>query len=127
MRFVSTVAMALAFLWGCAKSSARWESQEAAANTLVTAAANNDWARVRGLTRGDNAESGFEALARNEPSLLREASGHLKIIDGHALGVDSCYVSLRFPYRDSTEVFDMGMARDHGRWLVYYVTLPKRI
>jgi hypothetical protein len=121
------LAMVLELCSGCTSSSQEWDSQRATADTVVVAAAAGDWSRVKELTRGDDAEARFEAMARNEPLLLRSASGQLKVIAGHHVGRDSSYVSFRFPYRDSTEVFDMGLAHESGRWIVYYVTLPKRM
>ncbi|MGH7653688.1 MAG: hypothetical protein ACREN6_03405 [Gemmatimonadaceae bacterium] len=119
--------LALAFCSACGKSSQALGGQEAAADSVITAAAAGNWSRVKALTRGLDAESRFEAMARDEPLLLRQASGHLTVVDSHAIDADSSYVSFRFPYRDSTEVFDMRLGRDKGQWIVYYVTLPRRM
>lgn len=112
---------------GCSGSAVRWTEQTAVADSLVRASVRNDSAQIAALTQGSDVGQRLMAMQRQEPALLNAASGRLVPERGRWIGRDSAYVTFRFPYGGSTEVFDVGFVRDGQRWAVYYMALPRRM
>ncbi len=106
---------------------ARWNAQTTVADSLVTAAAREDWASVHSLTTGEEVVQRLSKMVSSEPALLRSAAKGLALAHGDLFTPDSAYVSFSFPYKGNTEVLDMRFVRSGGRWSVQYIALPKRI